>query len=158
MLVWLKRLAIALLLVLVAIQIFQPARTNPQIDPKREIHANLAVDPAVASVFQRSCNDCHSHRTVWPWYSHVAPVSWLVVSDVNQGRKVLNFSEWAAYRPEEQQKQLSEICKEVSEGEMPGLSYTLMHRHAKLSTDDVSAICGWTRTSVHKVSAVMEEE
>lgn len=158
MLVWLKRLAIALLLVLVAFQIFQPARTNPQTDPKREIHASLAVDPAVASVWQRSCNDCHSHRTVWPWYSHVAPVSWLVVSDVNQGRKVLNFSEWAGYRPEEQQKQLSEICKEVSEGEMPGLSYTLMHRHAKLSTGDASAICGWTRTSVQKVSAAMEEE
>lgn len=158
MLVWLKRLAIALLLVLVAFQIFQPARTNPQTDPKREIHASLAVDPAVASVWQRSCNDCHSHRTVWPWYSHVAPVSWLVVSDVNQGRKVLNFSEWAGYRPEEQQKQLSEICKEVSEGEMPGFSYTLMHRHAKLSTGDASAICGWTRTSVQKVSAAMEEE
>ncbi len=158
MLVWLKRLAIALLLVLVAIQIFRPARTNPQIDPKREIHANLAVDPAVASVLQRSCNDCHSHRTVWPWYSHVAPVSWLVVSDVNQGRKVLNFSEWAAYRLEKQQKQLSEICKEVSEGEMPGLSYTLVHRRAKLSRDDVTAVCGWTRTSVQNVSAAKREE
>jgi len=158
MLVWLKRLAIALLLVLVAVQIFQPARTNPKIDPKREIHANLAVDRAVASVFQRSCNDCHSHRTVWPWYSRVAPVSWLVVSDVNQGRKVLNLSEWAGYRTEEQQKQLSEICKEVSEGEMPGVSYTLMHRHAKLSTDDVTAVSGWTRTCVQKMSAVTREE
>jgi hypothetical protein len=158
MLVWLQRLAIALLLVLVAIQLFEPARTNPQIDPKREIHANLAVDPAVASVLRRSCNDCHSHRTVWPWYSHVAPVSWLVVSDVNQGRKGLNFSDWAGYRPEEQQKQLAQICKEVSEGEMPGLSYTLMHRHAKLSTDDVTAICRWTRTSVQNVSAATGEE
>jgi hypothetical protein len=158
MLVWLKRLAITLLLVLVTIQIFRPARTNLQIDPKREVHANLAVDPAVASVFQRSCNDCHSHRTVWPWYSHVAPVSWLVVSDVNRGRKALNLSEWAGYRPEEQQKQLSEICKEVSEGEMPGIPYTLLHRNAKLSTDDVTALCGWTRTSMQKVSAVMREE
>ena len=158
MLVWLKRPAISILFVLVVIQIFQPARTNPTIDPKREIHANLTVDSAVASVFQRSCNDCHSHRTVWPWYSHVTPVSWLLVSDVNQGRKALNFSEWATYRPEEQQKQLSEICKEVSEGEMPGLSYTLMHRHAKLSTDDVTTICGWTRTSVQKVSAAVGEE
>ena len=158
MLVWLKRPAISILFVLVVIQIFQPARTNPTIDPKREIHANLTVDSAVASVFQRSCNDCHSHRTVWPWYSHVTPVSWLLVSDVNQGRKVLNFSDWAGYRPEEQQKQLSQICKEVSEGEMPGLSYTLMHRHAKLSTDDVTTICGWTRTSVQKVSAAVGEE
>lgn len=158
MLVWLKRLAIALLLVLIAIQIFQPSRTNPQVDPKRELHASLAVDPGVASAFQRSCNDCHSHRTVWPWYSHAAPVSWLVVADVNQGRKVLNFSDWAGYQPEEQQKQLAQICKEVSEGEMPGLSYTLMHRHAKLSTDDVTAICRWTRTSVQNVSTATGEE
>jgi Haem-binding domain len=158
MLVWLKRLTIALLLVLVAIQIFQPARTNPPIDPKREIHASLAVDPAVANVFQRSCNDCHSHRTEWPWYSRVAPVSWLVVSDVNRGRKSLNFSEWARYRPEEQQKLISEICKEVSEGEIPGLSYTLLHRSAKLSADDVTAICRWTRNSVQVVSVATEEQ
>src|SRR5579864_8992198 len=108
--VWLKRLAIALLLVLVAVQIFQPARTNPQIDPKCEIHANLAVDPAVASVLQRSCNDCHSHRTVWPWYSHVAPVSWLVVSDVNQGRQRVNFSEWGSYTAGQRSKFLEAIC------------------------------------------------
>lgn len=158
MLVWMKRITVALLVVLVVIQIFHPARTNPPIDPKREIHSSLAVDPAVVSAFQRSCNDCHSHRTVWPWYSHVAPVSWLVVYDVNQGRKALNFSEWAGHRPEEQRKQLSEICKEVSEGEMPGLPYTLMHGRAKLSTDDVTAICSWTRNSVQNVSATKGEE
>ena len=158
MLVWMKRLAVALLFVLIVIQIFQPARTNPPINPKREIHSNLALDPAVVSAFQRSCNDCHSHRTVWPWYSHVAPVSWLVVYDVNQGRKALNFSEWAGYRPEEQRKQLSEICKEVSEGEMPGLSYTLMHGHAKLSTDEVTVICGWTQNSAQNVSATKGKE
>ncbi len=92
MLVWLKRLVVPFLIVLVAIQVLQPARTNPPIDPKREMHANLTVDPAAATVFQRSCNDCHSHRAVWPWYSHAAPVSWLVVSDVSRGRKALNFS------------------------------------------------------------------
>jgi hypothetical protein len=158
MLVWLKRLSVALLLVLVAIQIIQPAGTNPPIDPKREMHANLAVDPAVSAVFQRSCNDCHSHRTVWPWYSHLAPVSWLAVSDVNRSRKALNFSEWTRCRPEEQQKQLSEICKEVSEGEMPGLSYTLMHQSAQLSADDVTAICRWTRSPVQGVSAATGEQ
>jgi hypothetical protein len=158
MLAWSKRLIVPLLLILVAIQIFQAARTNPPIDPKLEMHANLAVDPAVASVFHRSCDDCHSHRTEWPWYSHVAPVSWLVVSDVNRGRRAMNFSEWATYRPEEQQKQLSEICKVVSEGEMPGLSYTVLHRSAKLSPADVATLCRWTQTPLQGVSASAGEE
>ena len=144
MLLWLKRLILAAVIVLVVIQIFRPARTNPPIDPRQEIGANLAVDPAVASIFVRSCNDCHSNRTVWPRYSQLAPASWLVVADVNRGRKALNFSEWGAYGAEAQQKHLSEVCKEVSEGEMPGLPYALMHREAKLSNADVAAVCRWT--------------
>ncbi len=158
MLTLLKRLAVLLVFILAAVQFFQPARTNPPVDPKRELRANLAVDPAVATVFERSCNDCHSYRSVWPWYSHVAPVSWLVVSDVNRGRKALNFSEWAGYQSGEQQKQLSEICKEVSEGEMPGLPYTLLHRSARLNATDVTNICSWTRASAQNISATRREE
>ena len=158
MLIRLKRLIVPLLFILAVIQIFQPARTNPQIDAKREIHAAVALDADAGAILQRSCNDCHSHRTVWPWYSHVAPVSWLVVSDVNRGRRAMNFSEWTAYRPEEQQKHLSEVCKEVSEGEMPGFSYTLLHRSAKLSPPDVATVCRWTKTPVQSVSAAAEEE
>ena len=158
MLTLLKRLVVLLVFILVAVQFFQPARTNPPVDPKRELHANLAVDAAVATAFERSCNDCHSYRSVWPWYSHVAPVSWLVVSDVNRGRKALNFSEWAGYQPGEQRKQLSEICKEVSEGEMPGLPYTLLHRRAKLNATDVTNICSWTRASAQNISATTGQE
>ena len=158
MLLWIKRVSLAAVIFLLVIQIFRPSTSNPPVDPKREIHANLAVDPAVATLLTRACNDCHSNRTVWPWYSHLAPASWLVVSDVNRGRKALNFSEWAGYRAEVQQKQLSEICNEVSEGEMPGVAYTLMHRHAKLGTDDVATICRWTRSSVQQAATANAEE
>jgi hypothetical protein len=75
MLPWLKRVSILVAVFLVAIQFFPPARTNPPTEPNREIQTNLAVDPAIAGIFQRSCNDCHSNHTVWPWYSRVAPVS-----------------------------------------------------------------------------------
>lgn len=156
MLRWLKRVILPLFAVLLLIQVFQPARTNPLIDPKREIHTNLAVAPSVTNVLARSCNDCHSNRTVWPWYSGVAPASWLVVSDVNRGRKVLNFSEWNTYGAKEQREHLEEICKEVTEGEMPGFSYTLMHRDAKLSKADVAAVCGWTQTSTQ--TSVAEQQ
>lgn len=156
MLRWLKRAILPLFATLLLIQVFRPARTNPSVDPKQEIHASLAVDPAVAGVFARSCNDCHSNRTVWPWYSHVAPASWLVISDVNRGRKTLNFSEWSTYRAEEQRKQLAEICKEVTEGEMPGFAYTLIHREAKLSAAEVGAICRWAENSGQEFSAAKE--
>ena len=156
---WAKRLIPVLLVLLLLIQVYQPARTNPPIDPKREIHANLAVDPAVASLFARSCNDCHSNRTVWPWYSQVAPASWLVVGDVNRGRKALNLSEWSTYEAGAQQKHLIEVCKEVSEGEMPGLPYTLLHPQARLSKTDAAMVCQWAKSSPQNVSAsAMEVE
>lgn len=157
MLLWAKWLTLAAVIVLVVIQVFGPATTNPPVDPKRGIHTNVPVDPAVASVLTRSCNDCHSNRTVWPWYSHVAPASWLVVSDVNRGRKALNFSEWSTYAAEAQQKHLSEVCKEVTQGEMPGFSYTLMHRDAKLSPSDIAVVCRWTQSSSRGLSATQEE-
>ena len=111
---WIKRLMLTTLIVLAVSQVFRPAKTNPPIDPKREIQSNLSVDAQVAATLARSCNDCHSNRTVWPWYSHVAPASWLVVSDVNRARKALNFSEWSTYGSKKQREHLEEICKRCS--------------------------------------------
>ena len=108
MLRWLKRLFLAVVILLAVAQVYHPARTNPPVDPKREIGANLSIDPRAGSMLERSSSDCHSNRTIWPWYSGVAPASWLVVSDVNRGRKELNFSTWASYGPVDQRKQLSE--------------------------------------------------
>jgi hypothetical protein len=144
MFTFLKRLALVALILLAVVQLFRPARTNPPVDPVREIGAVLPLEPAVGSMFARSCNDCHSHRTVWPWYSGVAPASWLVVSDVNRGRRALNLSNWAAYAGADQRKYLSEICNEVKEGEMPGLPYVLLHRKAAIGKPEVASVCRWT--------------
>jgi hypothetical protein len=77
------------------------------------------MTPEVAAILQRSCNDCHSNRTVWRWYSNVAPASWLVSHDVREGRDALNLSEWTRYAPQKQHKLMEEICEQVTEGEMP---------------------------------------
>lgn len=143
---WMKRVTLAVLIALAMSQVFRPARTNPTIDPRQDVHSNLRVDPHMAATLARACNDCHSNRTVWPWYSRVAPASWLVVSDVNRGRKALNFSEWSSYGTPQQREHLQEICKEISDGEMPSFPYTLMHRDARLSKTDVAAVCSWTHT------------
>lgn len=81
---------------------------------------------------------------MWPWYTNAAPVSWLVVSDVNRGRRALNFSNWAGYPPADQRKRLSEICSEMREGEMPGRAYVLLHRRAAITPSDTDTVCRWT--------------
>ncbi len=144
---WLRRALLALIVLLIAMQFFRPARTNPPIIPGQEITANLSVPPAVESIFERSCNDCHSYRTVWPRYGEVAPVSWLIAFDVSRGRKELNLSAWAKYSSTKQADLLKKMCEEVTEGEMPGTAYELMHAGAKLSGGDVKQVCDWTQSA-----------
>src|SRR5579871_6163902 len=78
----------------IVMQLFRPTRTNPTSDPGASFEAIVKPPPQVASSLKRACNDCHSNQTVWPWYSNIAPASWLVVKDVNEGRARLNFSNW----------------------------------------------------------------
>ena len=99
------------------------------------------INPQVGAILDRSCQDCHSSRTSWPWYSRVAPVSWIVSKHVREGREMLDFSEWANHPHSEDERML--ICDAVSEGRMPLPEYTVIHRNAKLSKRDVELICGW---------------
>jgi heme-binding protein len=140
---WQKLLFVCLLLIAL-IQFVRPSMSNPPVDSTREITAIHHATHVIASTLERSCNDCHSNRTVWPWYSQVAPVSWLVAHDVNEGRNALNFSEWRLYGPERAQKLLGEICETVREGEMPVKQYTLLHPRARLTPSDVHSLCNLT--------------
>jgi hypothetical protein len=87
--------------------------------------------PATRELVVRACFDCHSNEVVWPWYSNVAPISWLVSRNVDEGRDELNFSEWV--RP---QKEASESAEEVADGEMPPWDYLLTHPKARLSSSE----------------------
>jgi hypothetical protein len=138
---------------LLIIQFFGPAKTNPPIDPSQSIESRLQVPPQVAAILDRSCNDCHSNKTRWPWYSNVAPVSWLVIKDVNEGRQNLNFSEWGRYTPRDVDGLLKQICREVKAGVMPLSIYTPMHPGSKLSAEDVKTLCDWTAAERAKIAA-----
>ena len=89
--------AVAVVCGLVIAQFFGPAKTNPATDAIAVNRISSAGNAAVAAILDRSCNDCHSNKTRWPWYSNVAPVSWFVIDHVNEGRENLNFSEWGRY-------------------------------------------------------------
>ena len=135
--------------VLVAIaQFIRPAKTNPAIDQSLALESHVSVDPKVAAILDRSCADCHSNKTRWPWYSNVAPVSWFVIDHVNHGRSHLNFSEWGSYDKSKQRKLLEGTCELVREDGMPLASYLPLHPEAKISDEDKRTICDW----VNKVS------
>jgi hypothetical protein len=105
------------------------------------VHMAEAVNPQVGVILDRSCQDCHSNRTNWPWYSHIAPVSWIVSKHVSEGREMLDFSAWTDQSRAGSERML--ICDAVSSGSMPLASYTMIHRKARLSKLDVKSICDW---------------
>ena len=136
-----RRAIVVVLVLLAAIQLVRPARTNPPVDPDRTLQAGIAPPHAAVAVIARACRDCHSSDTSWPWYSRVAPASWLVAHDVNEGRAAVNFSDWTSYPADQQQKILKEACDEVRQGEMPIGIYLMLHADAKLAPSDIRAVC-----------------
>lgn len=139
-----KKLKIALVALaglFLAAQLVQPARTNPPSDPAHSFDAIAKPDAKAAAILNRACRDCHSNHTAWPWYSRVAPASWLVARDVNKGRQKLNFSEWRLYGEEMTQIKKGEICEQVKAGKMPLPFYIPLHPEARLSPDDIGILC-----------------
>jgi len=144
-----KRILIALAVLFIIAQ-FVPRSvfpiSNPGIDSARTLDASARkLNPQVSGILNRACRDCHSNQTSWPWYSKVAPVSWLLSHDVAEGRRELNFSEWGGYNPRRAGNKLKEICEQVERAEMPLSYYLPMHPDAKLSPEDRKAICAWAR-------------
>ncbi len=118
--------AIVVLFVLAQVVPYGRSRTNPPVvaEPSWD-------SPATRQLARQACFDCHSNETQWPLYSHVAPTSWMLRRNVDEGRAVLNFSEW-----NRKQKEADEAAEKVREGEMPPLAYRLMHGHARLTDAD----------------------
>ncbi len=121
---------------------------NPPIDPNRTIESQLEVNPNVKAILDRSCRDCHSYETQWPWYSHVAPAKWMISRDVHKARSIMNFSEWtedAGVKLEKAVGMLIASCTDVTVRRMPKPEYLLLHRRAVLNQDDVNNFCGWSK-------------
>ncbi len=142
-------ISIAVLFLL--IQVKRPERTNPPVDPTKTIQAHIQVPQEINSLIDRSCKDCHSNNTVWPWYTNIAPASWLVASDVMEGRRHLNFSEWGNYKKNKQGKRLSQIYEEVTGKSMPLSVYLPLHPEAKLTEQDRAMFGAWAQKEFEKM-------
>lgn len=132
-----RRILVGAVLLLAALQLVPVRRSNPPVESEVPAPTN------VRGALRRACYDCHSNETVWPWYSRVAPFSFLIAHDVKSGREELNFSAWNRLTNEQQMKKLKKSWDEVAEGEMPPRAYVATHRGAALSTGDRAALRAW---------------
>lgn len=150
-----KKILIGLGLVLLVIQFIRPAR-NLSGDDTKHLATQYSFPGNVAPLVEKACYDCHSNKTVYPWYSNIQPVGWWLANHVNEGKEHLNFSEFATYSREDQQHAFKEIFEVVKEGEMPLKSYTFngFHPEAKLSPLDRQAITAWAQEQANAIAAM----
>ncbi len=139
-----KIVVLILFLAFLGIQFIRPERTNPPVKKEEKLESTTEMPDGITEILSRSCNDCHSNETKYPWYSNVAPVSWSVVDHIRVGREELNFSIWATYSESRKVRKLKEICREVESRHMPHNQYLWIHWDAVLSDDEVKSLCVWT--------------
>jgi Haem-binding domain len=137
----LKWAVISLAVVFLLLQLTNPARVNPPV--KSDLIASTHPPGPVAATLVAACYDCHSDQTRWPWYSHIAPMSWLIANDVNDGRENLNLSEWPADDAKRAARRLENMSEKIDYGEMPPKKYTAIHADANLTDSQRKALTDW---------------
>ena len=128
-----KKILIALLVVLVVLQFFQIDKTNPAVDESKDFLKTQNTPEEIASIIKTSCYDCHSNESKYPWYSNVQPAGWFLKGHIDEGREELNFSTFTDYEVKRQDHKLEECIEYIEKDEMPLGSYTLVHREAALT-------------------------
>lgn len=148
-----KRLLFLLLIVFVVIQFFRPTKNKAEGMSKNDITTLYAVPEDVHSILKTSCYDCHSNNTVYPWYAEVQPVAWWLNNHIEDGKKDLNFSEFASYRIRRQYKKLEEINDLVKKDDMPLDSYLWIHKDAKLNDQQKLTLATWVNAVRDSIKA-----
>ena len=128
------------------------------VDAQGELFGGSDVPREVRQVLEQKCADCHSNQTHWPVYTRLAPGTWLMEHDVNEGRRSLNFSRWQQMRAEERIDALSRIAAEVRSQEMPPTAYTMMHPTRHISDEEKQAVAAWARAERRRLRAAAEAE
>jgi hypothetical protein len=144
---------IVLVLAFVIAQFVRPNFTNPPVVQGEDLPASTQVPADVEAVLTRSCSDCHSNETRYPWYSKVTPFNWFLADHIEDGRKEMNFSVWNTYAAKKKVRKLEELCEQVEHGEMPLPSYLWIHSEAKMRDGDAALLCNWARAEGDRIKA-----
>ncbi|HEX2682289.1 MAG TPA: heme-binding domain-containing protein [Ferruginibacter sp.] len=149
----LKWIFLMLLFIFIVIQFIRPAKNKSEGISKNDISTRYAIPANVQSILKTSCYDCHSNNTVYPWYAQVQPVAWWLDNHIRDGKKDLNFSEFASYSIRRQYKKLEEVNELVKENEMPLESYLWIHTDAKLDDQQKLALSTWVNAVRDSIKA-----
>lgn len=150
-----KKILWFLLFVIVGIQFIRPGRNESGgIVTANDITQQYRIPAPISNMLKRSCNDCHSNNTHYPWYTHIQPVGWWMQEHVEDGKRNLNFSEFGTYKPKDQDHAMEEIVEVIEKNEMPLNSYLWIHGEAKLSEEDKTALIDWAKKLRVEIAAV----
>jgi hypothetical protein len=139
----LRYTALFLLGALIIIQFFRPKKNKQEGEAINHISKVYAIPDEVNTILKKACYDCHSNNTRYPWYANIQPVAWWHADHIKDGKKELNFSEFASYNQRRQYRKMEEVIDEVKEGGMPLNSYTWIHKDARLTDDEKNKLIGW---------------
>lgn len=151
-----KITVIALAAAFVVLQFFQIDKTNPAVIEAETLEAAVAVPSDIALIVGRSCNDCHTSKTIYPWYAYIQPSGWFLKGHIDDGKRKLNLSHFNTFDLKKKVKKLEEICDEVESGRMPLPSYLWIHRDAGLSESERKAVCDWAKQEIERLKAGSE--
>jgi hypothetical protein len=141
-----KKIGWLLLIALIVIQFFRPAKNVNATPSTTSIASVYSMPDEVKQLMNTACNDCHTNNTNYPWYANIQPVNWWLNDHIQEGKKELNFDEFANYKPRRQYHKMEEVIEQVKEGEMPLETYTWIHKDAKLTIGQKQQITAWAQS------------
>ncbi|MDM1046694.1 MULTISPECIES: heme-binding domain-containing protein [Bacteroidota] len=138
-----KKIILGVAVILIGIQFFQPLRNQSEEVTEAHFEKVYAVPQNIKAILVRSCYDCHSNNTRYPWYGRIQPGAWYMADHIRKGKQELNFSEFGDYSQRRKRSKLRSIAGQIKDGEMPLSSYTLIHRDAAISEEDRRTLTQW---------------
>ncbi len=148
-----KKILLVLLFAFIAIQFIQPARNKSGQVLSTDLSKVYSVPDSLQIVLKSACYDCHSNNTIYPWYSNIQPMAWIMARHVKNGKKELNFSDFGSYTSRRQISKLKSIANQIKDDEMPISSYKTMHKNARLSKEQKDLIMNWMNKTADSLSA-----
>ena len=148
-----NKILLAIGIIFIAIQFIQPAPNENGRVSATDISKIVSIPDSVQSMLNNACYDCHSNNTIYPWYAYVQPMGWLMANHISEGKEALNFSVFGSYSPRKQLSKLNGIANSIKDDIMPLSSYKLMHKNARLNTNEKTYLINWALQSQDSFSA-----
>ncbi len=147
-----RKVFLFLLIALILIQFIRPKRNLGSFSGPADISHYVSVPDTVGKILAASCYDCHSNRTIYPWYAEINPIGFWLNDHIEDGKRSVNFSDLSTFPLKKINHRLDDIVEQLDRKEMPLSSYTFIHHYAILSPGQVQLLKDWTATAKNELA------